>query len=125
MITFKKRILNLRVYNNLNNKEKVVYGVEWHFCAEEDGVEVFVPLYTSIPALDGDFISYENLTEETVNQWINTFSPDNYIESSKLRLENDLANKKIKSVLQPYWVVEAQEQAVQNTTVVISDSTSV
>ena len=113
MINFSKKIANLRVYKNLNNNANSVYGIAWILEAEENGVVAQTYMYTSIPQLSTNFIRYEDLTEDLLLSWIDTFTPETYMAENKARVQIDLEDKKTKDTILPYWIHLQNLQAAE------------
>lgn len=113
MINFSKKIANLRVYKNLNSNANSVYGIAWILEAEENGVVAQTYMYTSIPQLGTGFIRYEDLTEDLLLSWIDTFTPETYMAENKARVQIDLEDKKTKDTILPYWIYLQNLQAAE------------
>lgn len=114
MITYGKKIESLAVYKNRDGKQNYVYGLGWVLWGEEDGVGASIAMYTEIPSQDGEFVPYENLTEEILLGWVDQYTPAGHVANGQATVETRIREKQTKGIIPPYWVVLEQQQMMQH-----------
>lgn len=104
MIEFFKSIDTLCVFKSLDGKEHVVHGVNWTMSAKDGEDTCSYGVHTEIPMVDGEFIPYTSLDEETVLSWIDMYTPKEHMKKVKDTLTADMQVKKENVVIPPPWV---------------------
>jgi hypothetical protein len=108
MITYSWFIDKFTVLTNYNSLPNVVQTIHWRFVGMDDnGIYASISASTDIPLPIGNYIQFENLTQEFVESWLIDALGQNNVDSFKLAIEQQI-NEKInptKLDLSPPWIV--------------------
>jgi hypothetical protein len=95
MINYEWKIPNMTVFRQLDGKENVVNIVNWYLIGtNEDGINgfingSFVKEYDS----NSEFVNYEDLTKEVVEQWILDVLDEQTIDAYKQSIIQQIEEK--------------------------------
>lgn len=101
MITYKWKIESLRVNKKEGENANIVINAIWTCFGSDENKSAEVYGNTSFPTPDGDIINYNDLTEETVLNWIFENGVDKSEVENKIsaeieeQLNSETENKKL------------------------------
>jgi hypothetical protein len=76
MITYTKTITSLQAYKELDGEANVVYNIYWNMVGTDGTYTSSYGAMTYVPVVAGaSFIPFDQLTEEIVMGWIDTYTP--------------------------------------------------
>jgi hypothetical protein len=76
MITYTKTIGSLQAYKELDGEANVVYNIYWNMVGNDGTYTASCPAMTYVPVVAGSvFVPFDQLTEEIVMGWIDTYTP--------------------------------------------------
>ena len=114
MITYKKQINALNVKQQVGNSTNVVFSVAWDFVAEEDGFKASFPHLIEIPYVEGgNFVDYQNLTQEIIESWIDVNLSQEKLAEFQEASASSIAYQKQSSSPKLPWVQENSQQESQ------------
>lgn len=95
-------ITQMQYFPQLDNREKVVFVVNWILSASQDGKTAQIADVTNL-TLDhnANFIPYDQLTKEKVLEWVLAEIGDFYVQQYYTEID-----KKLNEMLQPVLVAE-------------------
>jgi len=94
MIVYTKKINSVQAYKELDGEVNVVYNIYWSLIGTEDTYTTSCPAMTYVPTIAGStFVPFDQLTEEIVLGWIDTYTPLVVIEQYKNSVNQSLLSQ--------------------------------
>jgi hypothetical protein len=106
-INFKKRVISLNTKSQVGEYSNVVTSVTWNHSGDDGEAGVFVNRTTDLAAPSGEYVPWEDLTEEQVFSWISSIENMDALESEIADLIE--AKKNPAEPLQPPFYVQPAE----------------
>lgn len=95
MITYLKQISSLQAYKELDGEPNVVYNIYWNLVGTDGQYTCSCPAMTYVPFVTGSaFTPFEEITEEMVVTWINTYTPIVLIKQYEQSVNNGIESQK-------------------------------
>jgi len=95
MITYIKQVSSLQAYKELDNEPNVVYNIYWSLVGTDGEYTGTCPAMTYVPFTAGStFVPFEDITEEMVIGWINTYTPLVLIKQYEQSVNNGIESQK-------------------------------
>jgi hypothetical protein len=95
MITYIKQVSSLQAYKELDNEPNVVYNIYWSLVGTDGEYTSTCPAMTYVPFTAGaSFVPFEEITEEMVIGWIDTYTPLVLIKQYEQSVSNGIESQK-------------------------------
>lgn len=106
MITFKKDINELICFKDVDGVQDLVHTVVWTLIAtdEDTGDSEAFGVRTEVPNLStSEFTPFEDLGEQTVQGWIDSYTPIQRLDAAQQYLINSINERKTHISRIPPW----------------------
>lgn len=105
MITFSKSVNELVCFKDIDGVQDVIHTIVWTFTADDgEGGKSSFGMRTEVPNLPSpSFVPFSALTEATVLEWIDLYTPVQRIEAAKQYMINEIAQRKEQAAYSPPW----------------------
>jgi hypothetical protein len=95
MITYTKTINSLQAYKELDGEPNVVYNIYWNMVGTDGEYTGTCPAMTYVPfTAGGTFVPFDQLTEEIVLDWVDTYTPLVLIQQYQQSVSNAIESQK-------------------------------